>query len=66
MIHPAGVLTFSQRSLPLEDYQSRSSATRKPLNENQFKLSGANAGGLPFLRTTRACASSSLPVNSAS
>lgn len=48
VIHPAGVLAFSQRSLPLEDYRIDKFGARKPLNEHQFKLSNANAGGLPI------------------
>jgi hypothetical protein len=48
VIHPAGVLLFSQRSMPLEDYRIEKFGARKPLNESQFKLSGANAGGLPI------------------
>lgn len=48
VIHPAGVLTFSERALPLEDFQIAKFGTRKPLNENHFKLWGANAGGLPM------------------
>ena len=45
VIHPAGVLTFSQRSLPLEDYLIQKYGTKKPLNENKFKLTNANANG---------------------
>ncbi len=48
VIHPAGVLTFSERVMPLEDYQIDKFGTRKPLNENHFKLFGANAHGLPI------------------
>jgi Family of unknown function (DUF6603) len=45
VIHPAGVVTFSQRSLPLEDYLIQKYGTKKPLNENKFKLSNANSNG---------------------
>ena len=48
VIHPAGVLTFSERAMPLEDYTIEKFGSRKPLKENRFKLSGANAGGLPL------------------
>jgi hypothetical protein len=43
VVHPAGVLTFSQRSLPLENYVIDKFGTKKPLNENKFKLSNANS-----------------------
>jgi hypothetical protein len=46
VIHPAGVLTFSERAMPLEDFQIDRFGARRPLKENRFKLSGANAGGL--------------------
>jgi uncharacterized protein DUF6603 len=45
VIHPAGVLTFSERSLPLEDYPIDRFGNKKPLNERRFKLTGANANG---------------------
>jgi hypothetical protein len=45
VIHPAGVLTFSQRSLPLEDYLIQKFGNKKPLGQNKFKLSNANSGG---------------------
>jgi len=45
VIHPAGVLTFSQRSLPLEDYLIQKFGNKKPLAQNKFKLSNANSGG---------------------
>src|ERR1700752_1774483 len=48
VIHPAGVLTFSQRSLPLEDYLIQKLGTKKPLAENKFKLSNANSDGMPI------------------
>jgi hypothetical protein len=48
VIHPAGVLTFSERAMPLEDFKIDRFGARKPLNENHFKLSGANASGLPI------------------
>ena len=44
VIHPAGVLTFSQRSLPLEDYLIQKFGTKKPKAENKFKLTNANSG----------------------
>src|SRR5439155_7409283 len=42
VIHPAGVLTFSQRLLPLEDYVIEKHGNKIPLNENKFKLTNAN------------------------
>jgi hypothetical protein len=45
VIHPAGVLTFSQRSLPLEDYLIQKFGTKKPKDQNKFKLSNANSDG---------------------
>jgi hypothetical protein len=45
VVHPAGVLTFSQRSLPLEDYAIQKFGNKKPLNESKFKLSNANSNG---------------------
>jgi len=45
VVHPAGVLTFSERSLPLENYVIEKFGTKKPLNENKFKLSNANSNG---------------------
>jgi hypothetical protein len=48
VIHPAGVLTFSERSLPLEDYAIQKFGTKKPLAENKFKLTNANSGGSPI------------------
>jgi hypothetical protein len=46
VIHPAGVLTFSQRSLPLEDYLIQKFGAKKPLADNKFKLSNANSNGM--------------------
>jgi len=46
VIHPAGVLTFSERALPLGGYLIEKLGTRKPLADNKFTLSDANAGGL--------------------
>jgi hypothetical protein len=45
VIHPAGVLTFTQRSLPLEDYLIEKFGTKKPSGEKKFKLTNANANG---------------------
>jgi hypothetical protein len=45
VVHPAGVVTFSQRSLPLDDYVIEKFGNKKPLNENRFKLSGAISNG---------------------
>jgi uncharacterized protein DUF6603 len=45
VIHPAGVLTFSQRSLPLEDYLIQKFGTKKPKAENKFKLTNATSDG---------------------
>ena len=47
-IHPAGVLTFSQRSLPLEDFHIQKFGTKKPAGENKFKLTNANSDGTPI------------------
>jgi hypothetical protein len=47
VIHPAGVLTFSQRSIPLDNYAIEKFGSRTPLAERQFALSNAQAGGLP-------------------
>jgi len=43
VIHPAGVLTFSQRSLPLEDFAIAKFGNKKPLEENKFKITNANS-----------------------
>lgn len=48
VIHPAGVLTFSQRSIPLEDYVIEKVGNKRPLAENRFKLSSANSNGKPI------------------
>jgi hypothetical protein len=48
VVHPAGVLTFSQRSLPLEDFVIQKFGTKKPLAENKFKLSAASSNGTPL------------------
>jgi Family of unknown function (DUF6603) len=48
VIHPAGVLIFSERAMPLNGYVIEKFGARKPLKENQFTLSGANASGLPI------------------
>jgi hypothetical protein len=46
IIHPAGVLSFSQRAMPLDGYLIEKFGSRKPLADNQFTLSDANANGL--------------------
>jgi hypothetical protein len=43
VVHPAGVLTFSQRSLPLENYVIQKFGTKKPLAENTFSISAAQS-----------------------
>jgi len=48
IIHPAGVLTFSQRSLPLEDFLIQKFGTKKPKDANKFKLTNANSDGTPI------------------
>jgi hypothetical protein len=48
VIHPAGVLTFSQRAMPLNGYVIEKFGTLKPLADNQFTLSGATCGGVPM------------------
>jgi len=48
IIHPAGVLTFSQRSLPLEDFLIQKFGTKKPSGDNKFKLTNANSDGTPI------------------
>jgi hypothetical protein len=45
VIYPSGVLTFSQKSLPLEDYLIQKFGNKKPLKENRFKLTNANSNG---------------------
>ena len=45
VIHPAGVLTFSQRLLPLEDFAIAKFGNKKPLAENKFKITNANSEG---------------------
>jgi hypothetical protein len=45
VIHPAGVLTFSQRSMPLEDYVIEKFGNKKPLDANKFKLTDAQSNG---------------------
>lgn len=46
VIHPMGVLTFSQRSLPLEDYVIEKFGNKAPLDVNTFKLTNANSNGV--------------------
>ena len=46
VIHPAGVVTFSEKAIPLENYLIEKFGARKPLAENQFKLTDAKANGL--------------------
>lgn len=48
VVHPAGVLTFSQRSLPLEDFVIQKFGNRRPLAENKFKLTNANSDNAPM------------------
>src|SRR6185503_11170366 len=43
VIHPAGVLTFSQRSLPLEDFAIAKFGSKKPKEENKFKITDAKS-----------------------
>jgi hypothetical protein len=43
VIHPAGVVTFSQRSLPLEDFEIQKFGNKKPLAANKFKITNANS-----------------------
>lgn len=45
VIHPAGVLTFNQRSLPLEDFHIQKFGTKKPTGADKFKLTNANSDG---------------------
>jgi hypothetical protein len=45
VVHPAGVLTFSQRSLPLEAFVIEKFGSRKPFAENKFKITNANSDG---------------------
>ncbi|SOD22621.1 DUF6603 domain-containing protein [Nitrosomonas ureae] len=45
IVYPSGVLTFSQRSLPLEGYVIQKYGNKKPLKENSFTLSNANSNG---------------------
>lgn len=46
VIHPAGVLKFSEKSLPLNGYLIEKFGTRKPLSDNKFTLSNANVNGV--------------------
>jgi hypothetical protein len=48
VIHPCGVLTFSQRSLPLEDYRIEKYGNRRPLADSKFKLGNAHCNGAPL------------------
>jgi hypothetical protein len=48
VIHPAGVLTFSERSLPLGNFQIAKFGAKKPLSDSRFELSGASAGDEPI------------------
>jgi hypothetical protein len=48
VVHPAGVLTFSQRSLPLEDFVIQKFGNKKPLAEDKFRITDANSGGAPI------------------
>jgi hypothetical protein len=43
VVHPAGELTFSERSLPLENYLIEKFGSKKPLKENKFKLTNATS-----------------------
>ena len=45
VIHPAGLLTFSEKALPLNGYLIEKFGARKPLAQNQFTLSNANVNG---------------------
>lgn len=45
VVHPAGVVTFSERMLPLGGFLIDKYGTRKPSGERQFTLSAATAGG---------------------
>jgi hypothetical protein len=49
VVHPMGVLTFSQKAMPLEDYVVEKFGNKEPLDANKFKLSNvtANGTGLP-------------------
>jgi hypothetical protein len=48
VVHPAGVLTFSQRSLPLEDFEIQKFGTKKLVAENKFRITNANSGSAPI------------------
>jgi hypothetical protein len=48
VIHPAGVVTFSQRSLPVEDFAIQTFGSKKPLAENKFKFTSAQADNVPI------------------
>ena len=48
VIHPAGVVSFSQRSMPLEDYLIEKVGNKRPLSDNKFKLTKANSNGKPI------------------
>ena len=64
---PPGVLTFSQRSLPLEDYLIEKFGNKRRCDDNKFKLGNANCQRLPTSRpTSRTCANSSRRASSPS
>lgn len=63
VIHPAGVLTFSQRSLPLEDFAIQKFGSKKPLAENKFKLTSANSGGAEILADFQSVKEQFAPAN---
>ena len=44
VVHPAGVVTFSERSLPLGGFAIDKYGSRKPLDVHQFTLSNATVG----------------------
>ena len=62
VIHPAGVLTFSQRSLPLEDYLIEKFGNQEAAGRQQVQARPTpTPTALPIpRRLSRACASSSL------
>ncbi len=45
VVHPAGRLTFSQRSFPLEDFVIEKIGNKKPLGVGKFKLTEAQSNG---------------------
>jgi hypothetical protein len=44
VVHPAGVLTFSQRSMPLGNFEIAKFGSRKPLSDKKFEINHVHSG----------------------